>query len=237
MRYRDPELRDRLAAEYVLGTMSARARARFRSLLRYDAGLRRVVAEWEARLTPLAHSAPAVEPPSRVWKNIEARIRPARRAPGFWSALGFWRALATAGIAAALVMAVFVGAPRDSDAPVDMVAVMQDRDAVPAMVVLWPQQKTKEYPYLQVKAVYQPETLPGTSLELWMLPGGSAPPVSLGVIDVSMGKPQMVKIREAHMRAVGEAWAVALSMEPQGGSPTGRPTTGYLYHGLCVKVM
>ena len=30
---------------------------------------------------------------------------------------------------------------------------------------------------------------------------------------------------------------VALSMEPQGGSPTGKPTTGFLYQGQCVKVI
>jgi anti-sigma-K factor RskA len=237
MKYQNPELRDRLAAEYVLGTMSARARARFKSVLKYDANLRKVVAEWEARLTPLAHSTPAVEPPARLWKNIEARISPARRAPGFWNTLGFWRALATTGIAAALAIAVFVGAPPSSDAPVDMVAVMQDRDSVPAVVVLWPRQKTKEYPYLQVKAVYPPQLLPGTSLELWMLPGGSAPPVSLGVINVTVAKPQMFKVKEAHMRTVGDAWGVALSLEPEGGSPTGRPTTEFLYEGLCVKVI
>lgn len=237
MRYQRPELRDRLAAEYVLGTMSARARARFRSLLKYDAGLRKVVAEWEARLTPLAHSAPAVEPPARLWKSIEARIRPARRAPGFWNTLGFWRALATTGIAAALAVVIFTGAPQGSDAPVDMVAVMQDRDAVPAMVVLWPHQDVKEYPYLQVKAVYPPQKQPGTSLELWMLPGGMAPPVSLGLIDVTMDAPQKFEVKQAHRRAVGDAWAVALSVEPAGGSPSGRPTTGFLYQGLCVKVM
>jgi anti-sigma-K factor RskA len=236
MNYRDPELRDKLAAEYVLGTMSARARARFKSLLKYDAALRNVVTEWEARLSPLAQAAPPVEPPARVWRGIEARIRPPRRAPSFWNALGFWRALASAGIAAALFLAVFVGGNPVMEPPVDMVAVMTDKQSSPAMTVLWPKQETKAYPYLRVQAVYPPQILPGTSLELWMLPTGSAPPVSLGLVNPSEAT-QMIKVREALARTVGEAWGVALSMEPQGGSPTGKPTTGFLYEGQCVKVI
>ncbi len=53
-RYKNPELRDRLAAEYVLGTLTWRARSRFQSLMRYDRDLRQTVADWEARLVPLA---------------------------------------------------------------------------------------------------------------------------------------------------------------------------------------
>jgi anti-sigma-K factor RskA len=56
-RYANPELRDRLAAEFVLGTLRGRARARFQSLMRYDPALREAVAFWEARLTPLATAA------------------------------------------------------------------------------------------------------------------------------------------------------------------------------------
>ena len=53
MRYRNkPELQQRLAAEYVLGTLRGRARARFQEWLRRDAALRRVVEAWEARHFP-----------------------------------------------------------------------------------------------------------------------------------------------------------------------------------------
>ena len=42
--YKNPQLRDKLAAEYVVGTLRGRARARFQALLRYDPDLRRIVA-------------------------------------------------------------------------------------------------------------------------------------------------------------------------------------------------
>lgn len=236
MRYSNPELRDKLAAEYVLGTMSARARARFKSLLKYDSSLRVAVSEWEARLSPLAHAAPPVDPPSRVWRGIEARIHRSRRMGGLWNSLGLWRSLTAAGFAALLIVAVFFAGAPVSEPPVDMVAVLTDNESAPAMVVLWPQERTKEYRYLRVQAVFPPDTLPGTSLELWMLPTGSAPPVSLGLIDASRTA-QNIEVSADLARSVGEAWGVALSIEPRGGSPTGKPTTGFLYQGQCVKVI
>ena len=77
--YRNPQLRDKLAAEYVLGTLRGRARARFESLLRYDPSLQRTVAEWEAGITPLAAAASEIAPPERVWQAIERRIAGAPR--------------------------------------------------------------------------------------------------------------------------------------------------------------
>ena len=79
--YKNPQLRDKLAAEYVLGTLRGRARDALPALLRYDPDLRRIVAEWEARLTPLAAAAGEIAPPARVWQAIvEAhRRRGARR--------------------------------------------------------------------------------------------------------------------------------------------------------------
>ncbi|HEX9812535.1 MAG TPA: hypothetical protein VGA88_10670 [Burkholderiales bacterium] len=44
MNYRNPKLRDMLAGEYVLGTLTGRARRRFEELLRDDYALRDVVA-------------------------------------------------------------------------------------------------------------------------------------------------------------------------------------------------
>ena len=93
--YRDPELREKLAAEYVIGTLRGAARARFDALLRYDPGLRRIVGEWEARLVPLAAAAGEIAPPARVWHAVAGRIG-AARATGARAGLAFWRALAVA---------------------------------------------------------------------------------------------------------------------------------------------
>jgi hypothetical protein len=54
----DPEARDALAAEYVLGTLEAREAAELARALETDAALREAVAAWEARLAPLSGPAP-----------------------------------------------------------------------------------------------------------------------------------------------------------------------------------
>ena len=56
-------LRERLAAEYVLGTLRGAARRRFEGWMFHDAALRRAVTEWQERLVPMAELTPAVTPP------------------------------------------------------------------------------------------------------------------------------------------------------------------------------
>jgi anti-sigma-K factor RskA len=115
MNYADPELRDRLAAEYALGTLRGPARRRFERLLSDNAQLRDLAEDWELRLNLLAESAPAVAPSVHIWEGIDERIGPAS-APvrdsllhRLWDSLGFWRAtslLAAAATAAAVYVAL-----------------------------------------------------------------------------------------------------------------------------------
>ena len=74
MNYARPELADRLAAEYVLGSLQGPARRRFENLLPAHPMLRAAVARWEARLVPLSGSVPPVAPPAHVWTAIERRV-------------------------------------------------------------------------------------------------------------------------------------------------------------------
>ena len=68
------KLRDRLAAEYVLGTLKGGARRRFEYWLKNDFMLRQAVTEWQERLSPLSEFAPPVQPPQQVWNRINQRI-------------------------------------------------------------------------------------------------------------------------------------------------------------------
>lgn len=119
MRYDDPHLRDRLASEFVLGTLHGRARERFRSLLRYDPALRGLVAEWEARLVPLVESIPEREPPAAAWAGITHRLghhaasrqslaSAAATAAGTGGLFGWWRGLAIATSLSTLALAALL---------------------------------------------------------------------------------------------------------------------------------
>ena len=106
MKYRNESLREALAAEYALGTLQGRARRRFERALKDDPGLRRRVADWQARLDPLNDRVPPVAPPARVWRAIQRRVRPPAARGGLaalWDNLGFWRGAALVSLSAACV--------------------------------------------------------------------------------------------------------------------------------------
>lgn len=233
---KNPGLRDRLAAEYVLGTLRGQARARFESLQRYDPALRRTVAEWEERITPLAGAAAAIPPPARLWQAISRRIAGTARGAGWWARHAFWRGLAVTSTAFVLVLAAFIGMTPRPEPPMAMVAVMNDDKGQPAMVVSWPPMKGMRDPRIRIKVVQEhPVMEPGTSWEMWMLPGGKAAPVSLGLITTD--RDQVMKVNPALASRMGGAWGIAMSVEPARGSPTGAPTGPVIFKGQCVKIL
>jgi len=67
---------DTLAAEYVLGTLSAQERDQAAALLSFDPGFEAAVRQWERRLGELNVMVEAVEPPPRVWEKIKTEIGP-----------------------------------------------------------------------------------------------------------------------------------------------------------------
>ena len=54
MRYDDPDLQDRLAAQYALGALTGPTRRRLEALMRDRPELRARVAAWQEELAPLA---------------------------------------------------------------------------------------------------------------------------------------------------------------------------------------
>src|SRR6187401_3371632 len=73
MNYDRPELLDRLASEYVLGTMSARVRCRFQAIQRRSQRAQLAVQTWERCLSPLAQSVPPQQPSAATWEAIDRR--------------------------------------------------------------------------------------------------------------------------------------------------------------------
>ncbi len=237
MKFANEELRKKLAAEYVLGTMSAHARRRFEICLKENPALRRAVAEWEVRLTPLALALPEIEPPSRVWQAIESRIRPARQtAPGFRESLSFWRFSSIASGLVALALLVVVALPGPQAPPADsarMVVVMNDlKTKNPAMTASWESGKRGKR-VVRIRVIGHADMAPGTAWELWMLPGDDQKPVSLGLITTH--DTQTVVVPETLAAKLDQAQGLAMSVEPAGGSPTGLPTGPVLYAGKCVE--
>ena len=250
MQHISPEIGDQLAAEYVLGTMPGRARQRFEALLKTSPRLRRGVAEWEARLTPMASSIAETAPPKRVWQAIQKRVfgnltrnhglESGWLQSSFWSSLGFWRAATAFATITLFVLGLLVLAPAEFDpAEFDpttdsmMVVVMEDTQTqAAAMTVSWEPGGEKSDRLLRLRVIGHAEMAPDTAWELWMLPAGDLAPVSLGLITTH--ELQMLRIPESLSQALDAAWGLGMTVESKGGSPSGRPTSPMLYTGQCV---
>ena len=255
MNYRNkPELQERLAAEYALGTLRGAARGRFQRWMREDAAIALAVARWEGRLAPMAAAVTAVEPPARVWRAVKERLgasgeRAGRDGPaprGLWESLAFWRhlGLAASGMAAALLAAIVLIAPQPPQpAPPPVVlrapsngmaasylAVLSDPKTQKPFIVVSAGRNSND---LWVKALDPAIHVAGKSLELWALPAGQAPK-SLGLV-AAADKMAAIKLAAPADRSLGDVPALAVSLEPSGGSPTGAPTGPVLFSGPCVK--
>lgn len=226
MDYSRAPLADRLAAEYVLGTLRGPARRRFDTLLPAHPALRAAVARWQDALVPLAASVKPVTPSPGVWQGIEDRLfaerRAANEAPSvpqrWWQTVLPWRAATGFASAAALVMGIALTMPKPAQPPVLVVLAPSDAAAGAAL------QNARFVASVSADGrglVLRPiETLspgPQRALELWAVPGKGAPR-SLGLV---AGEGATKVIRTELLR---DTAAFAISVEPEGGSPTGAPT-------------
>jgi anti-sigma-K factor RskA len=235
MRYDNPQLREWLAGEYVLGTLPARARRRFERLMAADAELARMVGEWAERLRPLDAATPAEEPPARVWRAIEARIAGGAGAgeagavssaphPPWYNALALWRGLAIAAGAAAVALLLYIAAaPSRAPAPA-VVAVLAGRGAVPGWVAVSGPRPGD----VSIAAVAPASEPKPHAFELWSIVAG--PPRSLGLLPLQTG--ESLVLHSTQLPPPGGVLAV--SLEPPGGSATGLPTGPVLYQGKIL---
>jgi anti-sigma-K factor RskA len=133
-----------------------------------------------------------------------------------------------ASFAAALVLAATLLAPKPELAGPPMVAVLAGPDAKPALIATMMRGDRT----MTIKAVGADAVPPGKSLELWMLPDGAAPR-SLGVIP-GTGVARIVLPATSDIALAGVP-ALAVSLEPAGGSPSGAPTGPVLYSGKVER--
>jgi anti-sigma-K factor RskA len=227
---------DALAGEYVLGLTEPEESARIERAMLTDRTLAQAIANWRERLLPLDDVADRVEPSVELWEKIRsgigqrATVAPMPRQWGLaeiWDNLGFWRGSALAGALASLVLAVGLAAVllRPGPAPV-VVAILEAADSTPGAIV---------EAYADGSVLLRPltdiEVPEGKILQVWTLWDRGVGPVPLGLLDAA---------HEARMNAQGQPvpqprQLYEITLEPAGGSPTGRPTGPVLYKGLATQ--
>jgi len=239
MNYDRPELRDRLAAAYALGTLRGAARRRLERLMSSDATLAAAVEDWQRRLNPLVEALPPVDPPARVWAAIEREIAattlteqtvtrlPAGDASIALRTIALWRnfAIAATAIAAALAIYIAVERPEPGDA-IAPIAVLNDDAGHAAFVASTARLSTR---LVIARVGAGTGAGPQRSYQLWLLPHGGARPRSLGVIPDL--RQTVFELSVENAKGLVDADGIAISLEPAGGSTTGLPTGPILFKG------
>jgi anti-sigma-K factor RskA len=225
MNYGRPELLDRLAAEYALGSMTARVRRRFLRLRRTLPAAERAAQIWERRLAALSVSVPAVDPPSRVWQAIEHRTRSkttSRKSSGWMS----WLAPAMA-FAFGVISADAIIAQRDT-VPASYVGLLTDGEGLPTVLA----SSTRHGTRMSIKFL-RPFTPPaGMSMQLWALPKEGAP-FRLGTIPPGDRSSFTLVDTSEHLLSAVTRLAVSLEAASADAPPSPSP---FVLTGHCVKL-
>ena len=231
MDYAKPNLADALAAQYVAGTLRGRARRRFEALLGAHAMLRNAVRRWQDPLIPLTAVLAPQTPPLRVWQRVERTLWPQLAAPAalpWWQRVAFWRVASGAASAAALVLAVLLSLPTVQAPPI--VIVLQgtgDAAQPPGSFVA---SFSADGRALVTRPLTPVAVQADRVLELWAVPPQGAPR-SLGLIS-SNGVTVIARDKlPKQVLDTARTSALAVSVEPPGGSPTGAPTGPVVFAG------
>jgi anti-sigma-K factor RskA len=222
-------------AEYVLGVLDAGTRAAVASEIESTTEAAAAVAQWERRLLPLADEIAEVAAAPNVWVRIRntlqldarARVRPTK---GIWNNLPLWHWIGIgASIVAAACVVLLVTQPpvaptRGAISAGYMVSTIQQDNGVTS----WTATMDLQHARMVVVPVTPVRFAQGRAPELWLIPAGQKP-ISVGVI--APDKPITLALDPAMLARLGPTAALAVSVEPIGGSPTGQPTGAVIAKG------
>ena len=242
-----PDLIDRLAAEYALGTLRGPARRRLDTLAASSDAVHQAVQGWQRRIDAMAELGQPVEPPGSVWLAIESRLglasftrtapqvppttpprtsrasAPVRVPSRWWDNLGVWRGIAGVALAAAVVSIVVAlrlivpGVPAGAPGESRIAYLSVLHDDQSRSMMLVTWDDAHNT--VTLRRLSDTAVPSDRDLQLWGIPSGGAP-VSLGVLP----KKGAAVFKVAHRPQ--NYGVLAISVEPSGGSPNPNGPTG-----------
>ena len=257
-----PELLDRLASCYALGTLRGAARRRFEAMAREQAPVRAAALIWQSRLASLNELQPQAEPSAAVWTRIDNLVQGEKSsiaqqvvraqaiATGMkgtgWSiwlhSLALWRTASAAGALATVVaITVGVGLRQELGGEIARLQIqLQTSPQIDYVAVLSDDKSAASMlvtfdpksKKLTLQRVGAYQEANDRSLQLWALSPAGGPK-SLGVL----GRDKLLRLT-AGEGDVREVPMLAISLEPKGGVPSETGPTGpVLFKGALIQKM
>jgi anti-sigma-K factor RskA len=212
-----------ISGEYVLGVLSTEDRRRVEARMAVDKRFAQQVRRWQTNLSGFNDDYDEVRPPAQLYNRLERRLfRTEESSSGsfsrHWGSVAVWRGLATASLFVAASLGLYqlsgtlTGGP---DRP--LIAELAGQENAPFNLVAAFDAASGRLSVVPI-ALKQPEP---KSLEVWIIEDGKAPK-SLGILPDN-GNGEIVV--SADMRQLfAEGKTIAITVEPYGGAPEGKPT-------------
>jgi anti-sigma-K factor RskA len=225
------------ADAYVLGLMDEDECRAMELALETDPALARAVGEARDRYIELDLAGPAATVSPNLWSRIEAMLgeqerpahgRHAAPAPLRPSAndnqLARWRGLALSALAASTLLLAVLGYTATRRVEPEVVAILMDASGEPVVMIEdFGNDTARVVPLTDVSVAAD------RSLQLWTLPSRETGPVSLGVLKgwgtATVSGPDLPGPIEQQLYEI--------TLEPLGGSPTGKPTGPIIGKGFA----
>lgn len=193
------------------------------------------VAAWREKMTELDETAPVLPADPTLWTRIEGALdTPERRVvepthstlTDLWNSLFAWR-VAAIGCAVALTVALGLGALRPSSKPIMIAVLLTDTNRAAAIVDVYADGRVD---FVPLETVAVPDD---RILQVWTLWDRARGPVSLGLLD----RARQMKLPVSDLPRTVPDQLFEITLEPRGGSPTGRPTGPILMKGTTSSTL
>lgn len=226
---------DVVAAEYVLGVLPDGERTEVARRVEEDRTFAVRVRAWEERFSGMNDAFGEERPPSDVFGKIEDRlfaVDPVHKQAnaGLWTSLVFWRGLAVASFAMVAILAgtlvmrdIGTGVPRE-----DVVASLAAEDSDATFLAVKAPDGS-----IRITRTGGVEPPSGRSHELWVIVA-DRDPISLGLVTPEGTTSTILPTDIASLP--DDALTLAVTLEPEGGAPEGKPTGPIIAAGHLKKI-
>ena len=246
------DLDNAMAGDYVMGLLDGAEHTAAEQRLATDPSFAHAVSAWRTRLADLDLTAEETPPSPALWQRIAdaTKIAPidalpsaraALRGATLWHDIKFWRVAGIGGSLAALLFAVImIGALTTSrHLRHDLIALAQSKPVYVAVLV---NDATKEAGAIvnafsngRVELIpLRPIEVPaGRTLQVWTLWDRGIGPKSIGLT----GQSRTLQLNLELLPETVQNQLFEITLEPEGGSPIGRPTGPILFKGNAARAL
>jgi anti-sigma-K factor RskA len=236
---------DERADAYVLGLMDDTDRAVFETAMEGDAALQRAVGLARDRFVELDLAGEPSSLSPDLWARIEGQLRTPEQLPvtaqmeqsgraaeppvqpandNAIGALDRWRRMALSATAASVLLIAGLAYTLSNRPDPQVIAILMNDAGQPVVMI-----EDFGNDAARVTPLVDVDVPDDRSLQVWTLPSKDMGPVSLGVLDGW----RTVMIDGPGLPGPQEEQLYEITVEPLGGSPTGRPTGPILGKGFA----